>query len=278
MVEYDFNGQVAFVTGGARGQGRSHAVRYAEHGADVVVADICETVSSSQYDFGSREDLDETARLVEAEGGEVLAIEMDTRDEAEVERAVGEALDEFGRIDVLANNAGMWNVGQLLEIDERTWDETIDTNLKGTWLCAKHVGKYMADRGEGGKIVNTASATASIGFYGGGHYAASKNAVLGLTKTLALELAEHDINVNAVCPSAVASPMSSGIAENVGHEAFDDVLEFTGPLNVLTRSQTGEDELLDVEDATEAYMWLSSDASRYVTGASIVIDAGFTAK
>ena len=277
MPEYDFSGQVVFITGGARGQGRSHAVAYARHGADVVVVDSCETISSSQYEFASEGELEETVALVEEQGQEAIGIRADVRDEAAVEAAVDRALDEFGHIDVLANNAGVWSVSPLLEMDEAMWDQTIDTNVKGTWLCSKHVGQHMVERGEGGRIVSTASATAFIGFYKGGHYAASKNAILGLTKTLALELAEHDVTVNAVCPSAVASPMAAGIAENVGHEVFDEILEYTGPLNLLPHDEESGG-LLDEQDATEAYLWLSSDAARYVTGTQIVIDGGFTAK
>jgi NAD(P)-dependent dehydrogenase (short-subunit alcohol dehydrogenase family) len=277
MPEYDFTDRVAFVTGGARGQGRSHAVAFAEHGADVVVVDSCETVSSSQYEFASEDELDETVAAVEDAGGEALGLVADVRDEAAVEAAVDRALDRFGRIDVLGNNAGVWSVSTLLDMDEEMFDQTMATNVKGTWLCSKHVGRHMVERGGGGRIVSTASATARIGFYKGGHYAASKNAILGLTKTLAIELADHGITVNAVSPSAVASPMSQGISENVGHEVFDEILAFTGPLNLLPHDEsTGG--LLGVEDATEAYLWLASDAARFVTGTEIVIDAGFTVK
>jgi len=278
MPEYDFSGKVAFITGGARGQGRNHAIEYARYGADVVVLDSCETVSSSQYEFADEPDLEETVSLVEAEDQRAIGIKADVREEAAVTDAVDQAINEFDRIDILGNNAGVWSVSELLEMDEPMWDQTIDTNMKGTWLTSKHVGQHMVERGEGGKIINTASATAFIGFYAGGHYAASKNGIIGLTKTLALELADHDINVNAVCPSAVASPMAQGIAENVGHGIFDDILEFTGPLNLFPEAQKEHDGLLDVQDVTNAYMWLSSDASRFVTGTPIIIDGGFTAK
>jgi len=278
MPEYDFSDKVAFVTGGARGQGRNHAVQYAKYGADVAIVDSCETVSSSQYEFADESDLEETVKMVEEQGGQALGIVADVRKEAEIAGAVKRAVDEFGRIDILANNAGVWSVSELTEMNEAMWDQTIDTNLKGTWLTSKHVGRHMVECGAGGNIVNTASATAFIGFYAGGHYAASKNGIIGLTKTLALELAEHEINVNAVCPSAVASPMADGIAEGVGEGIFEDILEFTGPLNLFPEEKLDHDGLLDNQDVTEAYMWLSSDAARYVTGTEIVIDGGFTVK
>jgi len=139
MPEYDFSGQVAFVTGAGRGQGRSHAVAYAEHGADVVVTDICADMETSDYPLATRDDLDTTAERVEDEGQQALTIEMDVRDEAQVQAAVEQAVDEFGKIDILANNAGIWNLEYLHEMDEQTWDEMIDADLKGVWLCSKHV-------------------------------------------------------------------------------------------------------------------------------------------
>jgi len=278
MPSYDFSDTVVFVTGAGRGQGRSHAVQYAEHGADVVVTDICETLSSPHYEFSNREDLEETASLVREHDRESLALEVDVRDEADVKAAVDTAIEKFGRIDVLANNAGMMTMGGLLDIEETTWNETVDTVLKGVWICSKHVGAHMVERGEGGKIVNTGSASAIVGFPHMGHYAAAKHGVMGLTKTLALELAEHDINVNAVCPSAVETMVTSGIIDAHGDEAISTITDIAGPANVMTWAQSGEEELLSVNDVTEAYLWLSSDAARYVTGTAIVIDAGFTAK
>jgi len=146
MAEYDFDGRVAFVTGAARGQGRSHALRFAENGAGVVATDVCETTDEPRYELSGREQLEET---VEERGRDGLAVEVDVSDEGEVEGAVGEALDVFGRIDFLANNAGVAPIDLLMDLDEETWDFALDVNLKGTWLCAKHVGNHMIERGEG---------------------------------------------------------------------------------------------------------------------------------
>jgi NAD(P)-dependent dehydrogenase (short-subunit alcohol dehydrogenase family) len=137
---YDFGGAVAFVTGAARGQGRSHAVRYAENGADIVVLDTARPVPTSRYPLATEADVEETVRRVEATGQRALLVRADVREEDEVAAAVDTALDEFGRIDVLANNAGIWNVADLVERDERQWRELLNTDLKGAWLCAKHVG------------------------------------------------------------------------------------------------------------------------------------------
>ncbi|MEF8857569.1 MAG: SDR family NAD(P)-dependent oxidoreductase, partial [Halolamina sp.] len=149
MPEYDFSGQVAFVTGAGRGQGRSHAQHYASHGADVVLTDICENIETNPYELSTTDDLEETASIVEDAGQEALTIEMDVRNEDEVEAAVDDAVEEFGKIDILANNAGIFNAADMTEMDEQQWDEMIDTNLKGVWLCAKHVGQHFIDRGDG---------------------------------------------------------------------------------------------------------------------------------
>ncbi|MFC5136409.1 MULTISPECIES: mycofactocin-coupled SDR family oxidoreductase [Haloferacaceae] len=274
MVTYDFSGKVAFVTGAAHGQGRSHAQHYARHGADVVVTDVSGDVESVPYDLGTEDELNETASMVEDEGQEALAIGMDVRKEDEVKSAVEEAVDHFGRIDILANNAGIVTISDMTEMDEAMWDEMIDTNLKGVWLCAKHVGQHFIERGGGGKIVSTSSTNGLIGSPGNGHYVAAKHGVIGLTKTLALELAEYDVNVNAVCPTVVNTPMITGMAEAYGEEVLADIGELTGPMNVFQPEDPG----IESSDISEAFLWLSSDAARYVTGIALPIDAGTSAK
>jgi SDR family mycofactocin-dependent oxidoreductase len=274
MPEYDFSGKVAFVTGAAHGQGRVHAQHYAKHGADVVCVDIGENMQTVPYDMGTPEELEETASMVENEGQEALTVQADVSDEAQVEAAVGEALDQFGHIDILANNAGIVTFGDLVEMDEAMWDEVIDVNLKGVWLCSKHVGKHFVDRGDGGKIVSTSSTAGLVGNLGAGHYSATKHGVIGLTKTLALELAEYDVNANAVCPTAINTPMVQGVTEAYGEEALAGMGELAGPFNIFDP----EAGVIEEEDITEAYMWLSSDAARYVTGVALPVDAGFSAK
>jgi SDR family mycofactocin-dependent oxidoreductase len=275
MPRYDFSDKVALVTGAAHGQGRSHAAHYARHGADVVVTDIGSGVAESvPYDLGTSEELDETAELVEDEGQEALALEMDVRDEAAVESAVAEAIDHFGKIDVLANNAAVITISEMVQLDEREWDDVVETNLKGVWLCSKHVGQHFIERGDGGKIVSTASQAGVTGDPGAGHYVATKHGVLGLTKTLALELAEYDVNVNAVYPSVVETPMIAGLAEAYGEELIGEMSEVGGPMNVFDH----EDPAIDSKHISEAYMWLSSEAARYVTGIALPVDTGHTAK
>jgi SDR family mycofactocin-dependent oxidoreductase len=272
VPQYDFGDMVAFVTGAGRGQGRSHAVTYAEHGADVVVTDIAGGVESTPYPLASTADLEQTATLVEEAGARALTVPLDVRDETQVEAAVDAALSEFSHIDVLAHNAGIWTVGDLVAMDERTWDDLLDTNLRGAWLCAKHVGRHFAERGDGGAIVFTSSTAGLVGASGSGHYAAAKHGVVGLTKTLALELAEYDVTVNCVAPTGVDTPLIDGIRETVGTEAMAAISDLSGAMNVL------DEQLLDPRDVSEAYMWLSSEAARSVTGTVLPVDAGMTAK
>ncbi|MFW5955952.1 MAG: mycofactocin-coupled SDR family oxidoreductase [Halorhabdus sp.] len=275
MPEYDFSGQVAFVTGAAHGQGRSHAQHYAKHGADVVCLDVGRNKETVPYDLGTPDELEETAGIVEDEGQEALTIEADVSDESDVEAAVEQAIDHFGKIDILANNAGIESIAEATELDEQMWDELVDTNLKGVWLCSKHVGQHFIERGDGGKIVSTASTSGFSGIpIGNAHYVASKHGVRGLTKTLALELAEYDVNVNAVAPTAIDTPMVSGMVEAYGEEVLDEGgSALSGPFNIFNPG-----EMLESKDITEAYMWLSSDAARYVTGITLPVDAGFLAK
>lgn len=273
MPKYDFGGKVAFVTGAAHGQGRAHAKQYARHGADVVVTDINHNIDTVPYDLGTEAELEETARLVEAEGRDALALEMDVREEAQVEAAVEQAIEEFGKIDFLANNAGFWPPADLTEMDETLWDDVVDTLLKGVWLPSKHVGQHFIDRGDGGKIVSTSSTAGLVGLPGFGHYVAGKHGVIGLTKTLALELAEYDVNVNAICPTAVDTPGNEGLMEAYGEEVLGELVELAGPMNVLEPGG-----MMEPEDISEAYMWLCSDAARYVTGIALPVDAGFSAK
>jgi SDR family mycofactocin-dependent oxidoreductase len=274
MPEYDFSGKVAFITGAAHGQGESHAVEYARHGADVVALDVCHNKDTVHYDLGTSDELEDTAEKVREHGQEALTVEADVSEEAEVEAAVDEALDHFGRIDLLASNAGIESMAAATKMDEQMWDELVDVNLKGVWLCAKHVGQHFIERGDGGKIVNTASISGMTGVPTENvHYISAKHGVIGLTKTLALELAEYDVNVNAVCPGAVATPMVDGMVEAYGEEALEVSENLGGPFNVFD-----SDAMLASQDITEAFMWLSSDAARYVTGIALPVDAGFTAK
>lgn len=270
MVKYDFSGKVAFVTGGARGQGRSHALRYARHGAAVVVTDIATDAGSSSYDAATDDDLAETVERIEERGGTALGLRMDVSVERDVERSVERAIDEFGRIDFLANNAGIAPVSWLLDLEESVWEETHDVDLKGMWLAAKHVGRHMRERDGPGRIINTSSTAGLFASPGLGHYSAAKHGVIGLTKTLAAELAADGVTVNAVCPTAVDTPMTTEIVESMDDDELAEVASYTQPDSLFG-------EILQPEDVTAAFMWLSSEDARFVTGIALPVAAGATA-
>lgn len=272
MPTYDFDGRVALVTGAARGQGRSHARHFARYGANVVLTDICDDLETSPYPLADREELAETRRMVEDTGSNALSIEMDVRKDDQVAEAVQTGLDQFGRIDVLVNNAGIWNSTDLTELEQQQWDELVDTNLKGAWCCAKHVAGHMKERKGGGRIVSTGSTATLVAARGAGHYTASKHGLMGLTKTLAVELAPHGITANCVAPTGVDTPMIKETIEAVGEEPLNRVSDVSGPMNLI------DGELIPPKAVSEAVMWLSSDAARYVTGAVLPVDAGMTAK
>ena len=274
MPEYDFSDKVVFVTGGARGIGRSHALEFARSGADVAIVDLPED-KGLEYETGSSDQAEDVAAQIEDMGQRGLALGADVSQEAQVEDAVETTLDEFGKIDVLVNNAATFPVEELLEMDEETWDVVLDTNLKGTWLCSKHVGQHMVDRGEGGKIVNMSSTSGLKGIPAGlGHYVASKHGILGLTKTLALELADHEINVNAVCPSTTESEGIDEMVKTYGEESLVEYgSDLAGPFNIFEPGET-----IPAEEISNAVMWLADDSTPHVTGIALPVDAGFTAK
>jgi NAD(P)-dependent dehydrogenase (short-subunit alcohol dehydrogenase family) len=209
---------------------------------------------------------------VAEEGVDVLPLEVDVRDETAVRSAFARTADRFGRVDILANNAGVWSSRPFHELDGETWDAVVETNLKGAWVPTKYAVPIMRTGPNRGRIITTASVAGRVGTAGSGHYAAAMHGVVGLTKTLALELAVDGITVNAVCPTGVDTPMITGMLEAAGLAALERISDLAGPMNVI------DEQLLEPRDIAEAYLWLSSDAARYVTGTALPIDAGMTMK
>lgn len=262
-----FEGKVALISGAARGQGRSHAVRLAEEGADVIAFDLCEQIASVHYPMASPEDLDETVRLVEALGRRIVARTADVRDGDAVRAVVRDGLDQLGRIDIVAANAGIASFPgrPLWEIGEEQWDDMMDVNVKGVWQTISAAVPAMIERGEGGAIVITSSVAGVKGMAHLGDYSASKHAVVGVMRTLAVELAPHSIRVNTLHPTGVTTPMIVNAAAD----------EFRVTWPQAERSQN----LLPVDavepgDVTDALVFLASDAARYVTGCTLPVDAG----
>lgn len=265
----EFKGKVAFITGAAHGQGRATAVAFAREGARIAGFDIARPLSYPGYGMGSASELDSLAADCRALGTECVTSAGDVRDNAAVTRAVEQAVEEFGRIDILFNNAGICAYGLAHELTEDAWDAMLDINLKGAWLVARQVIPVMMKQ-RSGVIINNSSVAGLRGMGRLSHYAASKWGLTGLTKSWAIELAPYGIRVNSIHPTGVNTPMNDGLA----------ALEGLTPQEIAERSAGN---LLPVpwiepEDVAHAVLYLASERARYVTGAPLVIDAGLLSR
>ncbi|MGD9656319.1 MAG: SDR family NAD(P)-dependent oxidoreductase [Methylocystis sp.] len=244
-----FEGKTAFITGAGSGIGRATAVAFAAEGARVVVTDRSEA------------GLKETAKRIKAAGGEVLAITCDVSKPEDIEAAVTQAVKAFGRIDCAFNNAGVENkAAPLHQIELQEWDRILNINLRGTFVCMKHEIAQMLKQG-GGVVVNTSSGAGIRGVPGGAAYVASKHAIIGMTKSAALDYAKHNIRVNAVLPGNIATPMMERFTGGDVQKAID--LEPIGRLGTP-------------EEIAEAILWMCSDLGGFVTGSAIVVDGGWS--
>jgi SDR family mycofactocin-dependent oxidoreductase len=263
-------GKVALVSGAARGQGRSHAVRLAQEGADIIAFDVCRQLESVQYPMAVPEDLAETARLVEELDRRIVSREADVRDAAAVQAVVDEGVREFGRLDVVCANAGIAGFADnTWSLTEQEWDEMIAVNLTGVWKTVKAAAPAMIEAGNGGCIVITSSTAGVKGLPHSGHYVATKHGVVGLARTLANELAPHSIRVNTVHPTGVNTPM---VVNDYFAQHLADPDQGVNLQNALPV------EMVEPLDISNAIVWLASDEGRYVTGVSLPVDAGFLQK
>lgn len=263
-------GRVAFVTGAARGQGRSHCVRLARAGADVVAIDACGPVAANNgYPASTPEDLAETTSLVESEGGKMLAAQVDVRDAAGQQRIVDEAITQFGRLDIVVANAGVLNWGRLWEISAQQWQDVLDTNLTGVWNTIKATVPAMIQAGNGGSIITISSAAGVKAVPGCGHYCASKFGVVGLTNSLAVELGGYGIRVNSVHPYGTDTPMGNDPSM---WQLFADNQTY---IHSFSPGALPTDSLADPNLVSDIVLWLASDASSLVTAAQIPADKGY---
>jgi SDR family mycofactocin-dependent oxidoreductase len=274
------DGKVAFITGAGRGQGRSHAVRLAGEGADIIALDVCDdAVDTVSYGLASRADLDETVAQVEAKGRRAVAGVADVRDRSQVQSVVDAGLSELDKIDIVCANAGIGTWAVSWEMSEQLWNDMIDINLTGVFNAARAAMPSMVERGEGGCIVLTSSTAGLIGYMNTAHYTAAKHGVIGLMKVLAQELGPHRIRVNAICPTTVNTPLVVNdatfelFAPDVENPSEDDVREPFAALNILP-----DVPWIEPADVSDAVLWLCSDAARYITGIALPIDAGNTVK
>ncbi len=274
-------GKVALITGAARGQGRSHAVRLAEEGADIIGLDLppATAVNSAAYPMAGGDDFAETVRLVEDRGGRIIACTADVRDHAQVSAAVAAGIEEFGRIDIVAANASILGSGEFVwEIPDQRWEDTLNINVTGVWNTVRACAPHMIEAGRGGAIVIISSTAGLRGTARTGAYTTSKHAVVGLMKTLAIELAPHSIRVNTIHPTTVATEMILSPSRfkrfrpDLDNPTLEDVAQALAPMNLLPVPW------LQPEDISNALLWLVSDEAQYVTGVALPVDAGAAIK
>lgn len=275
MAQLD--GKVAFITGAARGQGRSHAVLLAEQGAAIIGIDVCEDHPHNAYPLGTYDELQETRELVESADGRMVALKADVRDYGQVKAAVDKGVAEFGRLDISISNAGIapmsWGE-RTDEEDVEVWRSVLDVNLTGAWIAAKVAIPHIQAGGEGGAIVLISSSSAMKGFAGhggaGGGYTAAKAGMLGLMRSMANALAPESIRVNAVVPTAVNTMM----ATNDAMTAFIS----EDPARAKHMANPMPVGMVEPIDISNAVLYLVGDSGRYVTGVALPVDAGFVNK
>jgi SDR family mycofactocin-dependent oxidoreductase len=268
-MAHGLEGRVAFITGAAHGQGRATALALAGEGVHIAALDVAKQLAYPGYGLGAPCDLESLAAECAKLGVECLPLVADVRDDGAVSKAVQQAADQFGRIDVLFNNAGICAYGLAHELTEEAWDAMLDINLKGAWLVARGVIPHMMAR-RAGVIINNSSIAGLRGMARLSHYAASKWGLVGLTKSWAIELAPFNIRVVSLHPTGVNTPMNDGLA----------ALEGATPQQIAERSAGN---LLPVpwiepSDVAEAVVYLISDRARFITGSQFVIDAGLLSR
>ena len=263
-------GKVAFVTGAARGQGRSHAIRLAEEGADIIAVDICKDYDTVGYGMSTEADLAETVKLVEALDRRIIAKPADVRDAAALKAVVDEGVAELGRLDIVVANAGICTVQAWDEVTPAVWQDTLDTNLTGVWNTMAAGAPHLIANGSG-SIIATSSTAGIKGLPFLAPYVAAKHGVVGLMHGLANELARHQIRVNTVHPTGVNTTM----AEDFGNGMARVQADFTVGSLFMNSLPV---ELIEPEDVSNTVLFLASDEARYITGLTMTIDAGATAR
>jgi (+)-trans-carveol dehydrogenase len=271
-------GKVAFITGAARGQGRSHAITLAREGADIIAVDLCAQIGTVPYPMATPEDLAQTVKEVEAAGRRIVATVADVRDYDALKEALDDGVAQLGRLDIVSANAGIVSYGTLAELPEQTWQDMIDVNLTGEWHAAKAAIPHLRAGGRGGSMILTSSELGLRAQPNTGHYTAAKHGVVGLMRTLALELAPDFIRVNSIHPTTVNTPMVMNSATyrlfrpDLENPTADDMAEASRAVNALPIPW------VEPADISNAVLWLASDESRYVTGITLPVDAGWLVK
>jgi SDR family mycofactocin-dependent oxidoreductase len=271
-----FVNQVVFITGAARGQGRAHALAFAREGASLLLCDTRRAYPSVPYALSAPEELEAVAHEVAALGRRVIARQVDVTDLAGMQHLLDEARNELGPVSIAIANAGLYSFGPTWELSEQQWEETLTVVLKGIWITCKVVIPQMLSARRG-KIICIGSTGSFKGLPGLGHYVAAKHGVIGLVKTLAIELAPYNINVNAVCPTTVDTGIVNNqaffeyFAGGSGPQATREyVIERMNAMNMLP-----ERGMLAPEEISRVVLWLASEEARHITGCALPVDAGF---
>ncbi|RDH79586.1 NAD(P)-dependent oxidoreductase [Mycolicibacterium moriokaense] len=269
------DGKVAFITGAARGQGRAHAVRLAQEGADIIAVDICAQIDSVHIALSTPEDLAETAELVKGLGRRIHTAEVDVRDYDALKTAVDAGVDNLGRLDIIVANAGIGNGGATLHrTREADWEDMIATNLSGVWKTVKAGVPHILSGGRGGSIILTSSLGGLKALPHTGHYVAAKHGVVGLMRTFAVELGADNIRVNSVHPTNVNTAMFMNdptmklFRPDLPNPGPDDIKEIAQFMHTLPVGW------VEPEDVANAVLFLASDEARYITGVTLSVDAG----
>jgi SDR family mycofactocin-dependent oxidoreductase len=273
LVAGKLQDRVALITGAARGQGRSHAITLAREGASIVAVDRCAPVASVAYPLSTQDDLAETARLVEQEGRRIATYVGDVRSSADMRAATQLAMDQFGKIDIVVANAGIWSPGSVWEMDDQTWNDMIDINLTGVFNTVRFAIPHMIERRSGSLILTSSTCgVKALGWMP--HYNSAKHGVMGLTRSLALDLGPYFVRANAVLPSTVNTPM---IHNDASYRIYRPDIENPTREEAMSGFYAHNAMPLpyvEPEDVSEAVLFLASDASRYVTGIGLPIDLG----
>jgi len=271
-------GKVALITGAARGQGRSHAVRLAEEGAAIIAVDLCTDLTEVPYPLATFSDLAETVRQVEAVGGRIVARIGDVRDYGSLHQAVKDGVTELGGLDIVCANAGVNSPAPTQDITEAQWHTVLDVNLSGVWRTAKAAIPHLIGAGRGGAVILTSSAAGLKGYANIAHYTASKHGINGLMKTLAQELAPHRVRVNSVNPTQVDTPMIMNdpmyrlFCPDQAQPTREDFAPVSQQMNALPIPW------VESRDVSNAVLFLASEEARYITGVALPVDAGVLVK
>jgi (+)-trans-carveol dehydrogenase len=274
-----FDGLVAVITGAARGQGRNHAVRLAQEGADIIAIDNCAPITGVAYPPATTADLARTVALVQSLGRRAISGQVDIREMPQLQQAVDDGVAALGRLDIVAANAGISSTFEpATELSEQSWNDMLDVNLTGAWHTVKAAVPHLIAGGRGGAVIITSSAAGLRGYPNIAHYVASKHGLVGLMRALALELAPHSIRVNSLHPTQVETDM---ILNDAMYRLLRPDLDNPGREDMAVASQAMHAlpvPWVHPDDVTNALMFLASQESRYVTGVALPIDAGCLVK